>query len=888
MPFNFLKNKTSAFFPFRKSALLFAAVFVLTLAIGLTAAKNTHAADQPLQIPSGLSNYYRWNSTQNQFTFQPKGAESTPRYVSPDYMQKIVNNYQTNKDNPIVTLPKAYTDQGYKWDSTTQSFINNNGLATSYESAQQMEANANAYNTNPQTQAQVDKTANQIKSVVSPDSTILYYLKQFVAWVGNGFLWLFSWLVSLGAFLLEASLKAAQSRTYTSSPIVQAGWPIIRDLANMFFSLILLVISFATILRVESYGMKQILWRLVVAALLINFSLVIAGVVIDASNVMTKFFLDDRFVTSNDTGNASISAAILDGLQINRLYDIQNPDPNSPVNIAANSGSGLQGDTGLLKIVLNIFLGSIFMMVTAFVLIASALLFFIRMIALWILLIFAPLAWLAMILPGTRSMWSKWWSEFMKWVIFAPVYAFFIYLTVSVVSKRLLFGGDLAAGNLNSVFANANLGASSFTQSIDIIVNYVILTIFMVAGLVFARSSGVAGASAMANLGTSMRKGATGFVGRWADRSLAKGAESTSRFKQGLSYLSPTAWKQGMAKRRTQQEREAFEVAGGARQDSLNRFWGGPKKWARKDSDMHEYADRAKRARRQTERREITSNNAEELVSGFEKAKQEKQYGKMGAYAQALAEQNDFNELLRHYAQKGEKDWEMSAEGLERFVSEKLINEGGMGKQDALRLGYDLMRAHEANGQWLGRIIKYDKSGQYSFEEDEKDASGKVVKDRFEKARENAFIEWSKQDPQAQARTTGRFSLIREEYAKDSGNTLIKQLTSNGEKMLAAIDPRHGNRLQRHTGNLVAFHFDKELESINPLLYQSVTSAHRDALKEMQTLDQIKKYLQAQQGFVGADPKTGQKRTPQWFTNIQTEKTKEKQPAQPPNNAPWA
>jgi len=55
---------------------------------------------------------------------------------------------------------------------------------------------------------------------------------------------------------------------FTKVSIVTIGWTITRDLANYcFLFLILLVIAIATILRVETYGMKALLPKLIIAAL---------------------------------------------------------------------------------------------------------------------------------------------------------------------------------------------------------------------------------------------------------------------------------------------------------------------------------------------------------------------------------------------------------------------------------------------------------------------------------------------------------------------------------------------------------------------------------------------------------------------------------------------
>ncbi len=111
-----------------------------------------------------------------------------------------------------------------------------------------------------------------------------------------------------------------------------------------------------------------------------------------------------------------------------------------------------------------------------------------------------------MILPATRSIWNKWWHEFTKWIIFAPVYGFFIYLTVSMLTNEVL------RASTSSATDSSGLPISEFFQNINIIQSYIILSIFMLAGLIFARQSGIVGANTV----TSMGKAYGRFFSRWA------------------------------------------------------------------------------------------------------------------------------------------------------------------------------------------------------------------------------------------------------------------------------------------------------------------------------------------------------------------------------------
>src|SRR3989344_7290118 len=95
--------------------------------------------------------------------------------------------------------------------------------------------------------------------------------------------------VALGVAVSFANW-AIQPAYIINSTVVQIGWGVTRDLANMFFILILLGIALDYILF-QSFGVKRALPMLIVVALLINFSLPIAGIFIDFANVFSDFFI---------------------------------------------------------------------------------------------------------------------------------------------------------------------------------------------------------------------------------------------------------------------------------------------------------------------------------------------------------------------------------------------------------------------------------------------------------------------------------------------------------------------------------------------------------------------------------------------------------------------
>jgi hypothetical protein len=271
--------------------------------------------------------------------------------------------------------------------------------------------------------------------------------------------------------------------------IVQIGWKITRDLANMFFVLILLVIAFATILRVETYGMKALLPKLIAAALLINFSLVIGGAIIDFFQVMTDFLI-------SKAGGDTFSTNIMNATQaVKGLIR----DPNKEVG-------------GELKLMWNAAIGSflnvIFLLIILFVMGAYALFLIVRIVALWFLLILAPIVWILWILPRTRNFWDQWWANFIKWCVFAPASAFFLYLAI-VSYKALLTENIVSALKANDY----STLLPSFTRP-DFLLQYLLVIGILFGGLIVAQKMGVYGGESAIKIAKGAGKGTAKWTGR--------------------------------------------------------------------------------------------------------------------------------------------------------------------------------------------------------------------------------------------------------------------------------------------------------------------------------------------------------------------------------------
>ena len=107
--------------------------------------------------------------------------------------------------------------------------------------------------------------------------------------------------INLGGYLINLGIEL--NGNLINDSLVRLGFDITLDIVNLLFVLVIIIMALSTILGFENYGLKKTLPTLIVAALLVNFSLVFAGLIIDFTGVFTKFFI------SQATNNGAFSLA---------------------------------------------------------------------------------------------------------------------------------------------------------------------------------------------------------------------------------------------------------------------------------------------------------------------------------------------------------------------------------------------------------------------------------------------------------------------------------------------------------------------------------------------------------------------------------------------------
>ncbi len=252
------------------------------------------------------------------------------------------------------------------------------------------------------------------------DQTIGFAAANFVGMFKGLFLMLLNTVVSL--------LTNVMSYQNFFSNGVNAGWEITRNFSNLFFALILLVIAIATVLQIgalDNYTAKRMLPNFIFVALFINFSKAIVGLLIDISQIiMVSFYNSFGPNMANIIGNAS------------RI---------------AETGAETNTETMMLNIFTIVIIA-----ILVFVLLWTALILAMRIVNLWFIIMLAPLAFMATLIPGLKSVSDDWKNKLQESLVTGPTLMFFLYLAFSLMSVGIsantaTTGGDNLINNGNLI-----------------------------------------------------------------------------------------------------------------------------------------------------------------------------------------------------------------------------------------------------------------------------------------------------------------------------------------------------------------------------------------------------------------------------------------------------
>jgi len=368
-------------------------------------------------------------------------------------------------------------------------------------------------------------TGNQAPSkLIEVLANIFFYISAALGW--------------LLTFVLGVLLKVAKYNDFLNQAAVTQGWIIVRDICNNFFIVVLLVIAVGTALGVPNYHYKNLLPKLLVMAVLINFSKMFAGIMIDFAQVVMLSF-------ANPLAEADGQAIILAAMNLPAAY---------------NAGDIAISMTGKEYNIFNVLVAMLFALIVSVVALVVIVVIMIvlvyRIVMLWFLVILSPAAFFLSTFPKGQQYSGQWWSMMAKYLVVGPVMVFFLYLSLftmaNIVDKRdsiAAMSDETEVPGLQAIPGQPETSVNGEKRELSFsdlgseqgVFNFAIIIGLLVGSLVMGQQAGVAGSKwAGKGIGAlqKMGKGAAMLPARKA-WNVTKGAgQLAAGVGKGIDYAS--------------------------------------------------------------------------------------------------------------------------------------------------------------------------------------------------------------------------------------------------------------------------------------------------------------------------------------------------------------
>lgn len=299
-------------------------------------------------------------------------------------------------------------------------------------------------------------------------------------------------LVSMAATLFTWIVEPAVFKSIVDSSIIYGIWAMVKNSLNIAFILMLLFSAFATVFQVDKYNYKNVLVKLIIMALLVNFSFPITRVIIDFSNSLMYYFLS---MMSGGIGHS--------------FPDILN---SGGLGTIINESEKQVGTTNGTAFLIGV---TIFLFIFMITVLAIAVLMVIRAITLAILVIFSSVAFVGPVVPPLSQHAGKWWSALFSNAFFGPAMIFMLYIALTMMGG---ISGALRQSESKVSVVTVAGSFSDFSQLVAAMAISSLPIIILWIGIGMAKTMGAVGADAVIGKATSWGKQ----LANWGTRKPAK------------------------------------------------------------------------------------------------------------------------------------------------------------------------------------------------------------------------------------------------------------------------------------------------------------------------------------------------------------------------------
>jgi hypothetical protein len=323
-------------------------------------------------------------------------------------------------------------------------------------------------------------------SIAEQDSLMMRVLWWIVSSVFGGLTWATGMLLDYSITQLVVNFGSVYQSTGLGVAVNNL-WGVVRDLFNLTFIFGLIYIGFRMIINSDDSGAKKAIVNLIIAALLVNFSLFITKTVIDFSNIAAVQIT--RVIYQGGTSsNQSISVAFGVQMGLSSLWG-QTQEQTNRARIETGAALPPGG-------VLYIFGAMILFLIAAFAFGAGAILLFVRFIALNIMMILSPIMFLGRVFEPLQSYSSSYWKKFLSYCFFAPAFLLMLYFSLYILGT---FTGVMR--QTSGLAAELSPGGNS----VNAIASLLMSGGFLIASVLVAQKMSIAGSAMTLKVGNNLR-----------------------------------------------------------------------------------------------------------------------------------------------------------------------------------------------------------------------------------------------------------------------------------------------------------------------------------------------------------------------------------------------
>jgi hypothetical protein len=360
-------------------------------------------------------------------------------------------------------------------------------------------------------------------------------------------------IMSLVAWLFNLTIEYTVlgfSKTLITGQVLEAisfGWSFFRDLANIAIIGLFVFIAINIILGNKTYGERKLIARVLIVAVLINFSFLFTRIVINFSNAIAI-----QFATKMETGVAS---ATKDGKPPNIAGEFTKLMGVSTISQTQDSLAQIAKNQtfGSFIALMHAFFTVVLVLGVAIVLFYATILLLARALIFIFLLVTSSIAFATYLLPTLASSdfgWKAWWQALFRNALLAPVMMLFLLITLNI-SKALSAGLKPVTGAAGAGASGGVLGALAARpddpKNLSALLIYIIVLGLLYGAIrISNKFSGAAGQFAWAgtapfansSVGVPLRS--LGFLGR---NTIGRGAAALGKgFQNAAKGRDPGSW----------------------------------------------------------------------------------------------------------------------------------------------------------------------------------------------------------------------------------------------------------------------------------------------------------------------------------------------------------